>query len=147
MDSLRNGEEGASALHEKSKKTMRWYLLITKKFFFWIFWRWKIWYFWAKTLIKIWYLLITEKFWFSPFRELEIQFFLSQKVDGKMIFAGYWEVIVLNFLVMVNTVFFSPKKLMKRWYLLGIFELSMIFQDLGYMVFCAVWETWKHWSK
>ena len=55
--------------------------------------------------------------------------FLSQKVDGKMIFTDY-RVLVLNFLVMGNTIFFSAKKLMERWYLLGLFELSMIFQDL-----------------
>ena len=62
--------------------------------------------------------------------------FLSQEVDGKMIFTGYWEVLVLNFSVMGNTVFFSAKKLMERWYLHGLFELSMIFQDLENMVFC-----------
>ena len=55
-----------------------------------------------------------------------------------MIFTGYWEVLVLNFSVMGNTVFFSAKKLMERWYLRGVFELTMIFQDLGSMVFCAV---------
>ena len=63
--------------------------------------------------------------------------FLSQEVDGKMIFAGYREVLVLNFSVMGNTIFFSAKKLMQRWYLLGFFELSMIFQDLRNTVFCA----------
>ena len=39
---------------------------------------------------------------------------------------------------MGNNVFFQPKKLMERLYLLGLFELSMIFQDLGNMVFRAV---------
>ena len=71
---------------------------------------------------------------FSGMRNM---FFLSQKVDGKMIFTGCWEVLVLNFSVMGNTAFFSAKKLMERWYLLGLFELSMIFQDLGNMVFRA----------
>ena len=33
---------------------------------------------------------------------------------------------------------FSAKKLMERWYLHGLFELSMIFQDLGKTVFRAV---------
>ena len=65
--------------------------------------------------------------------------FFSQKVDGKMIFTGDWEVLVLNFLVMGNTAFFSAEKLIERWYLLGLFELSMIFQDLGNMVFRAVY--------
>ena len=60
---------------------------------------------------------------------------LSQEVDGKIIFTGYWDVLVLNFSVMGNTVFVSVKTLMERWYLLGLFELSMIFQDLGNMVF------------
>ena len=63
-------------------------LLITKKFLFWNFWGWKIWY------------------------------FLSQKVDWKMIFTGYGKVLVLNFSVVGNTVFFWAKKLMERWYLL-----------------------------
>ena len=145
---------------------------MTKKFLFWIFWRWKIWYFWTKNLMEIWHLLITEKFLFWSFWELEIPSFLSQKVDGKiifniywllksscfelfgnrkysflqspevdeMIFTGYWEVLVLNFSVIENTVFFSVKRLMERWYLLGLFELSMIFQDLGNMVFRTLWS-------
>ena len=33
---------------------------------------------------------------------------------------------------------FWSKELMERWYLLGVFYLSMIFQDLGNMVFGAV---------
>ena len=97
---------------------------------------------WAKKLTKIWCLLITGKFLFWIFRWLEIRYFFSnQEVDGKMIFTGYWEVLVLNFSVMGNTVFFSAKKLMERWYLRGIFELSMIFQDLGNMVFRAAFLT------
>ena len=160
---------------------MRWYLLqhgissfpITLKFLFWNFWRWRIWYFWAKKSMEIWCLLITEKFLFWPFRKWEIRsflgpkrwrkydicwllesscfelfgdrkygLFLSQEVNGKMIFTGYWEVLVLNFSVMGNTIFFSAKMLMERWYLRGLFELSMIFQDLGNMVFRAVY-IWK----
>ena len=66
---------------------MRWYsllhgiscLLITKMFLFWIFWRWKIWYFWAKKLMEIWYLLITEKFLFWTFRWWEIRPFFHPK--------------------------------------------------------------------
>ena len=53
-------------------------------------------------------------------------------------FTDYWIVLVLNFSVMGNTAFFSAKRLMKRWYLLGLFELSMIFQGLRKKVFCAV---------
>ena len=74
--------------------------------------------FWVKKLMEIWYLLITEKFLFWSFREWEIRPFLSQKVDGKMLFTDYWKVLVLNFLVIGNTVFFWAKKLMERWYLL-----------------------------
>ena len=118
--------------------------------------------------MEIWYLLIAEKFLIWFFRELKIRYFLSQKVDGKMILTGYWKVLILNFLVMGNTVFFesrswweddiywllrsscfelfgdgkyglfSAKNLMERLYLLGLFELSMIFQDFGNMVFRAV---------
>ena len=111
-------------------------LLITKKFLFWIFWRRKIWYFWVKKLMEIWYLLITEKFFFWSFQEWEMWSFfepkgwwkegiywllkrpcfelfgdgkLSQEVDRKMIFTGYWEVLVLNFSVMGKAVFFQPK--------------------------------------
>ena len=64
--------------------------------------------------------------------------FLSQEVDGKMIFTGYREVLVLNFSVMGNTIFFSLKQLMERWYLLGLFELSMISQNLENTVFRGV---------
>ena len=68
--------------------------------------------------MEIWYLLTAEKFFFWSFREWEIRSFLSQKVNGKMIFTDYFKVLVLNFLVMGNTVFFLVKKLMERWYLL-----------------------------
>ena len=125
--------------------------------------------FWVKKLMEIWYLLITEKFLFWSFREWEIRPFLSQKVDGKMLFTDYWKVLVLNFSVIGKMVFFWVKKLMERWYLLtnekflfwilrrweirsflsqkvdekmiyilGLFEISMIFRDLGNMVFHTV---------
>ena len=55
-----------------------------------------------------------------------------------MISTGYWEVLGLNFSEMRNTVFFSAKMLMERWCLHGLFELSMVSQDLGNMVFHAV---------
>ena len=102
------------------------------------------------------------------FLETKDMVLLSQKVDGNMIFINYWKALVLNFWVMGNTVFyesrswwkdnicwllrsycfklfgdgkyglFSAKKFMERWYLHGLFELSMIFQDPGNMVFRAV---------
>ena len=44
----------------------------------------------------------------------EMRSFLCQEIDRKMILTGYWEILVLNFLVMDNTVFFSAKMLMER---------------------------------
>ena len=44
--------------------------------------------------------------------------FLSQKVDGNMMFTDYWKVLVLTFSEMGNTVFSSAKKLTEIWYLL-----------------------------
>ena len=68
-----------------------------------------MWCFWVKKLMKIWYLLITEKFLFWSFREWEIQPFLSQKVDGKMLFTDYGNVLVLNFSVIEKRSFFESK--------------------------------------
>ena len=65
---------------------------------------------WAKKLMELWYWLITENFLFWTFWWLETWSFLSQNVDRKMIFTGYWEVLVLNFSVMGNKIFpFSQK--------------------------------------
>ena len=89
---------------------------------------------------KRWYLLITEKFLFWTFRWWKIRSFFESRSDGKMIFTSYREVIVLNFSLMGNRIFFSAKKLMERWYLFRLFELSMIFQDLGNTVFRVVYE-------
>ena len=44
--------------------------------------------------------------------------FLSQKIDGNMIFPGYWKVLVLTFSEMGDTVFTWAKKLTEIWYLL-----------------------------
>ena len=43
-------------------------------------------FFWAKKLMERWYLLITEKFLFWTFRRWKMRSFLSKKVDVKMIF-------------------------------------------------------------
>ena len=51
---------------------------------------------------------------FEPFGDGKYGLFLSQEVGGKMIFTGYGEVLVLNFSVMGNTVFFTAEKLMER---------------------------------
>ena len=40
--------------------------------------------------------------------------FLSQKVDGNIIFADNWKVLFSNISVLGNTVFFSAKKLIER---------------------------------
>ena len=150
----------------------RWYLLITEKFLFWTFRWWEIRSFLSQEVDgkdDIYWLLKSSCF--ELFGGGKYGLFLSQEVDGKMIFTGYWEVLVLNFSVIgntvffesrswwkddiywltrsscfelfsdVNTIFFSAKKLMGRWYLLGLFELSMIFQDLGNTVFRAVNKT------
>ena len=76
---------------------------------------------------------------FELFGDGKFGLFLSQEVGGKMIFTGYGELLVLNFSLMGNTVFFTGKKLMERWYLHGLFELSMMFHDLGNMVFRPVY--------
>ena len=125
-----------------AKKMMeRWYLLITEKSLFWTFRWWEIWpFFESRSWWKRWYLLITEKFLFWTFRWWEIRSFFESRSDGKMIFTSYREVIVLNFSLMGNRIFFSAKKLMERWYLFRLFELSMIFQDLGNTVFRVVYE-------
>ena len=123
-----------------AKKLMEiWYLLITEKFLFSCSREWEIRFFlepksWWKD--DIYWLL--KRSCFELFRDGKYGLFLSQDVDGKIIFTGYWEVLVFNFSVMGNTAFFSAKMLMERWYLHGVFELSMIFQDLENMVFHAV---------
>ena len=55
------------------------------------------------------------------FLEIKNMVFLSQKVDGKMIFTDYWKVLVLNFSVMGNMVSFWVKNLIEK----------MIFADYG----------------
>ena len=55
-----------------------------------------------------------------------------------MIFTCYFQLVIFNFSVMGSTIFFSAKKLTERWYLLGLFELSIIFQDFANTVFRAV---------
>ena len=88
---------------------------------------------WAKKLIERWYLLIIEKILFWTFPWWEIGLFLSQEVNGKMVFTGYWEVLVLNFSVMGNTVFFSAKSWWK-------YDIYMVF--LSFLWSSRTWETW-----
>ena len=101
---------------------------------------------------------------FNLFGNGKYGLFLSQKVDGNMIFTDYWKVLVLNFSVMGNTVFFWVKKLMERWYLLVTekflfwtfrwWEIRSFFQPKSwwkgviYLVFLSFpWysRTWKIW--
>ena len=89
---------------------------------------------------------------------------MSQKVDGKMIFTDYWKALVLNFLVMGDTVFFWVKKLIERWYLLvtekflfwtfrwweirSFFQPESWWKDDIYLVFLSFpWysRTWEIW--
>ena len=65
--------------------------------------------FWVKALMEIWHLLLTKKSFFELFGNGKYGLFLRKKADGKTIFTGYWKVLVLNFLVMENTVFFRQK--------------------------------------
>ena len=99
-----------------------------------LFFEWRSWW-------KRWYLLITEKFLFWTFRWWKIRSFFEARSWWKdhiywLMRSSYFEL-----LSDVNTIFFSAKKLMGRWYLLVLFELSMIFQDLGNTVFRAVNKT------
>ena len=94
----------------------------------------------GKKLMERLYLLVTEKFLFWTFRWWEIRSFFESKSWWKDDI--YWLLTSFCFELFGDGKYglFSPKKLMERWYLLGIFQLSMIFQHLGNMVFCAVPE-------
>ena len=108
-------------------------LLITKKFLFWIFWRWKIWYFWAKSWCKYDIYWLLKSSCFGLFGNGKYSLFLSQKVDGKMIFTDYWKALVLNFSVMGNTFFLEQKSWWKDdsyWFLRSTWwcEIQSFFQ-------------------
>ena len=76
---------------------------------------------WAKTLIIRWYLLITEKILFWTFRWWEMQSFFESRSWWKD--EIYWLLRRSCFELFGD----AAKKLMERWYLHGLFELSMIF--------------------
>ena len=94
--------------------------------------------FWPKKVMERWYLLIPEKFLFWFFREWEIRSFFQSRSWWKDDI--YWFLRSSCFEIFGDGKYdlLSSKKLMERWYLLGIFELSMIFQDFGNMVFRVV---------
>ena len=80
---LRTQEDDLSVL----KKTIRWYFLSMEYLVYWL----------MKS--SCFELSVEEKY----------GILLSQKNDGIMIFADYYEVLVLNFSEMGNRVFFEPK--------------------------------------
>ena len=67
-----------------------------------------------------WNIIISDNWKVLLLKSLEMKnmVFLSQKVDGNMIFTDYKTVLVLIFSQMGNTVFSWAKTLIKRWYLL-----------------------------
>ena len=83
--------------------------------------------FWAKKLMGRLYLLITEKFLVWTSLRWEIRSFFESKSWLKDDI--YWLLKIYCFELFGdwNRVCFSAKKLMERWYLLGLFELFMIF--------------------
>ena len=85
---------------------------------------------------RVYWLLKSSCFELSG--EEKYGFFSSLKIDGKMIFTDHWKFLVFNFSEMGNTIFSWATKLMERWYLLGLFELFVIFQGVENMFFCAV---------
>ena len=100
-------------------------------------------YFYLKSWWKhdIYWLL--ESTCFELFRGGKYGLFLSQKVDGKMMFTDYWKVFVLNVSEMENTVFFWAKKLRKNdiywlYYLLSIKNDSTFFPSCDMHKFHAL---------
>ena len=71
--------------------------------------------------------------------------FLSQKVEGKIIFTNYWKFLFLNFSEMENMVFFEPKSLWRDdtyWLLKSYcFGLSFNWRVNGKMIL-----TWSFWA-
>ena len=146
--------KGKKKLLQKHEFCMKGKLHIMGKFLFWTFRRWKYGLLLIQKVNVRWYFLChgmpcflnTEKFLFWTFRRWKIRSSFDSKSWCKMIFSStrntmffkHRNVLVLNFSEIGNTVFFWSTKLMESWYFLGIFELFMIFQDLGNMVFCAV---------
>ena len=113
-----------------------------------------------------WNIIFSNKLKVLVFQILEMKdiVFLSQKVDGNMIFTDYWKVLVLTFSEMGNKVFSWAKKLTEIWYLLitGKFlfwtfrgwEIRSFFQSkswwkddiymvlLSFLWYSRTWEIW-----
>ena len=65
-------------------------------------------------------------------------FFHNQEVDGKMICIDYWKVLVLNFSVMRNMIFFQPKIWWKDNIYLVFLSFPWYFRTWKICLFCAV---------
>ena len=113
---------------------------------FWTFRGWKIWSFWGKKLMERWYLLVTEKFlfWTFPLWRNTVIFEAKSKWKDDI----YWLVKSSYFWATEKFLFwdfrwweirpFFSQKFYVKVRFTWVFELSMIFQDLGNTVFCAV---------
>ena len=87
--------------------------------------------FWVKKLVEKMNLFWTFCWWkYDLFFELKSWWKMIFTVTEKFLFWTFWWWEI--------RLFFSAKKLMERWYLLSLFELSLIFQDLRHTVFRAV---------
>ena len=84
----------------------------------WIFWRWKIWHFWAKELMGMWYLLITEKVLVLIFSGMGNTVFFSARSWWKDDIYWLLKSSCLELLSDGKCDLFWVNKLMKRWYLL-----------------------------
>ena len=58
-------------------------------------------------LVRRWYYWLLKCYCFEFFGDEKYDILLRQKVDGKMMFTGYWKVLVLRFSVMGNMVWHS----------------------------------------
>ena len=101
------------------------------------FWRWKMRYFWAKKLMEIWYLQITEKFLFwivFIFSGMRNTAFFEPKSCWKDDIYWLRKSSCFNLLGDEKYGLFSAKKLMERWYLLGLF--------FSFPWYSRTWEIW-----
>ena len=132
-----------------------------------LFWGGKYSLFLSQKLMERLHLLITENFLYWTFRRGEIRSFFEPKTwwkyiywllksscseffkDGKYGFFWVKKLMEIWYLLITEEIMvwtfprleigpFLSQKVDERWYLLGIFELSMIVQDLENVVFCAV---------
>ena len=89
----------------------------------------------AKKVMEISYLLLKSSC-FELFRDGKYGLFFSQKVDGKIMFSDYWNVLLLNFSEMGNTAFFETKSWWKNhiYWLLKSY-CSELFGDGTYGLF------------